>query len=224
MEGLEQIEARAAKIEAEHTARVQYVMGRSIVMLTKQGMRAGALSADNLSNSVNDRLIKNAQERGRKMDSAFAKNWQSRLGQWIVAGAKLERRYASHVQERIGHATVTLASIQHAYQTKRAGLQTQFKALIAAAARTAEQPHLFARLPKAATNWQWALGIPNMPQVKVVEARTFPEIPFTYLMVASVGLVTMFFFGLTLPHGGRKAEAVAHRMEERKQVRYRKAV
>ena len=222
--GLDQIEARAAQIEAEHTARVQYVMGRSIVMLTKQGMRAGALSSDNLSNSVNDRLIKKAQERGRKMDIAFAKNWQSRLGQWIVARAKLKHRYAGHVQERIGQATVELATTQHAYQTKRAGLQPQFKALTAAAGRTAEQPNFFARLPKADPNWQWALSIPNMPQVKVVEARTASEIPFTYLMAASMGLVTMFFFGLTLPREGQKSKTVAHRREERKQVRYRRAV
>jgi hypothetical protein len=187
-------------------------------------MRAGALSADNLSNRVNDRIIENAQAMGMKMHEAFAKNWQPRLGQWIVAAAKQERRYAGHVQERLGQATVDLASTQHAYQTKRAGLQSQFKALTAAAARTEGQPDLFARLPKAPTNWQWALGIPNMPQMEIVEARTFPEIPSTYLMVASVGLVTMFFFGLTLPHAGRKAEAVAHRMEGRKQERYRKAV
>ncbi|UCE63820.1 MAG: hypothetical protein JSU59_01280 [Nitrospirota bacterium] len=222
--GLDQIDARAAQIEAEHTARVQYVMGRSIIMLTKQGMRSGALSTDNLSNSVNDRIIESAQERGRKMDRAFAKNWQPRLGQWIVAGATQERRYAGHVQERIGQATVDLASIQHAYQRKRAGIQTQFKALTAAAARTAEQPDLFARLPKADPNWQWALGIPNMPQVEVVEARTASEIPFTYLMAASAGLVAMFFFGLTLPRGNRNPEPVVHRMEERKQERYRKAV
>lgn len=222
--GLDKIEARAAQFEADHKARVQYVMGRSIVTLTQQGMRAGALSADNLSNSVNDRIIENAQAMGMKMHEAFAKNWQPRLGQWIVVAAKQERRYAGHVQERIGQATVDLASAQHAYQTKRAWLQTQFRALTAAAARTAGQPDLFARLPKAALNWQWALSIPNMPQMEVVEARTFPEIPSTYLMVASVGLVTMFFFGLTLPRGGRKAEAMTHRMEERKQERYQKAV
>jgi hypothetical protein len=222
--GLDQIEAWAAQMEAEHKARVQYVMGRSIVRLTQQGMRAGALSADNLSNSVNDRIIENVQAMGMKMHQAFAKNWQPRLGQWIVAAAKQERRYAGHVQERLGQATVDLASTQHAYQTKRAGVQAQFRALTAAAARIEEQPDLFARLPKANLNWQWALGIPIMPQDEVMEARIFPEIPSTYLMVASIALVTMFFFGWTLPGGGQKVEVTAHPMEGRKQARYRKAV
>ncbi len=222
--GLDQIETRAAKIETEHTARVQYVMGRTIMVLTNQGMRAGALSIDNLSNSVNDRIIKAAQERGRKMDSAFAKNWQPRLGQMIVQAAKLEGRVSERAQERIGQATVEMASSQHAYQTKRAGIQTQFKALMAAAARTEGQPDRFSRLPQNDVNWQWAMSIPNMAQMEMVEARTLPEIPLNYLMLASVGLVTMFFFGLTLPRGGRKAEAVVKRMEDRKQKRYRKAV
>ena len=141
-----------------------------------------------------------------------------------MAAAKQEHRYGSHVQERLGQATVDLASTQHAYQTKRAGFQAQFKALTAAAARVEEQPDLFAPLPKSNLNWQWALGIPIMPRDEVMEARIFPEIPFTYLMVASIGLVTMFFFGWTLPWGGQKVEVTVHRMEGRKQERYRKAV
>ena len=221
---LNQIESRAGKIEADHKALVQYVMGRSIVRLTQQGMRSGALSADNLSTSVNDRIIQNTQAMGMKMNEAFAKNWQPRLGQMIVAAAKLERRVSERIQERIGEATVELASSQHTYQTKRAGIQTQFKALMAASARTERQPNLFARLPQHDLNWQWALDIPTMAKMEMVKARILPEIPFTFLMVASVGLVTMFFFGLTLPRGGRKPEALAYRMGERKQEKYRKAI
>ncbi len=222
-EWVDKIVVRAAQLKAEHEARVQYVMGRSIIMLTKQAMRTGALSTDNLSNHVNNRIIQKAQEKGRKMERAFAKNWQPRLGQWIVAAAKQKSSYAGHMQERIGQATVDIASIQHAYQTKQVELQTQFNALTAAAARTAEQPKLFARLPKNDPNWEWALSITHMPQVEALETRTASEIPFTYLMVASVGLVTMFFVGLTLPGGGRKVEVITHRREESKQARYRKA-
>ena len=222
--GLDQIETRAAQIETEHTARVQYVMGRTILVLTNQGMRSGALSTDNLSNGVNARIIKTSLEKGRKMDRAFAKNWQPRLGQMIVAAAKQEGRVSERAQERIGQATVDLANSQHSYQTKRAGIQNQFKALMAAAARTEGQSDRFARLPQNDLNWRWALGIPSIPQVEMVEARTLPEIPINYLMVASAGLVTLFFLGLTLPRGDRKSEAIVQRREERTQERYRKAV
>ena len=222
--GMDKMDARAAQMEADHKARVQYVMGKSIVRLTKQAIRAGALAADNLSNRVNDRIIENAREIGKKMEYSFAKNWQSRLGHMIVATAKNERRYSRHMQARMGQATVDLAGIQHAYQTKRAGLQTQFKALSAAAGRTSEQPDLFARTPHANLNWQWALGISGMPQVEGMGAPAYSETPFTYLIVASVGLVAMFFFGLMLSHGSRKSEAVIYRMDNRKSESYRRAI
>ena len=222
--GLDKIEMRAAQTEADHQASVQYVMGRITVILTKQGMRAGALSADNLGNGVNKRIMANVQEKGRKMERAFTKSWQPRLGRWIVAAAHQKRRYDGHVQERIGQATVDLASIQHAYQVTRVGLQNQFNALAAAAARTAQQPDSFARLPKADPNWQYALSISKLPQREVVKAGTLPEIPFYFVMAATVGLVTMFFFGLTIPRGGRASEARVTRTEGPKQERYRKAV
>ncbi len=140
------------------------------------------------------------------------------------AAANQERRYAGRVQERIGQATVDLASIQHAYQTTRADIQTQFRALTAAAVRTEAQGELFARLSTAEMNYQQVLGIPSMPQVQMMEARTLPEIPFSYLTVASAGLIVIFLFGITFPHGNREPEMVADQIEERKEERYRKAV
>ena len=222
--GLGKIEKRAAQMEADHQARVQYVMGRSTVFLTKQGMRSGALSVDNLANGVNERIIANVQEKGRKMERAFAKNWQPRLGGWIVKAAHQERRYDGHVQERIGQATVDLASIQHAYHEKRTGLQNQFNALTAAAARTAQQPESFARLPKADPNWRYALSIPQMAQPDVVKGGALPEIPFHLVMAATLGLVAMFFVGLTLPRQGGPSEGRGTRAKARQPARYRKAV
>lgn len=222
--GLDTIEARAAQFQIDHQARVQYVMGTTIVNLTGQAMRAGVLSGDNLSNPYNDRILATAHAKGRKMEEAFARNWQSRLGQWIVAAATQERRYAGHVQERIGQATVDLASTQYAYQSAQADLQNQFKALVAASARTEAQADLFARLSGVEINLQRALGIPGTNQVEIVEARALPEMPYTYLMVASVGLVTVFFFGLTLPRAGRESAEVVHRVEESKRKKYRQAV
>jgi hypothetical protein len=222
--GLDEIEVWAAQMEADHKARVQQVMGRSIISLTQQGMRSGALSADSLSNSVNDRIIETASKMGRKMEKAFARNWQPRLGQMIVATAKQKRRYTDHMQERIGKATVALASAQYAFQTKQSGFETQLKALTAAAERNAAQSEIFARLPKENLNWQRALGIPHMPNWAVVESQTSPGMPVTYLILATVGLVTMFFFGLTWPRHGRKIELVGHGREGMESERYRKAV
>jgi hypothetical protein len=234
-ERVEQVEARAAQMEADHHARVQYVMGRSIVIGTRQGMRAGALSADTLSNSVNGRIIEKAQARGRQMHDAFTKHWQARLGQWIVAAAAQARHSAGHFQERIGQATVDLARIQHVYQTKRAHLQTQFEALTAAARRTAAQPDLLAQAPQADPNWPWALGISTLPQVEVVETRPAPELPVLYFLVASAGFATLLYGWprlekppssggrVTVSGGEQKSESVVSGREEQIREQYRKA-
>ena len=222
--GLDKIEKRAAQMEADHRARVQYVMGRSTVILTKQGMRAGALSADNLENGVNERIIARRSRKGQKYGAGLYEGLATTLGRWIVEAARQEGRYDGHIQERIGRATVDLASIQHAYHVQRASLQNQFNALTAAAARIEPQPDSFARLPKADPNWQYALSISKIPQLDVMKAGTGPEIPVYYVMAATVGLVTMFFLGLSIPREGRKSEARATWIEGRKQDRYRKAV
>lgn len=221
--GLDTIQERAAQFESDHKSRVQYVMGKIIVTLTGQGMRAGALTADTLSNPFNNRIISTAKAMGRNMEEAFAKNWQPRLGQWIVALAEREQAYAAHMQERIGQATVDLASLQHAYQTERTGLQSQVKALTAAAVRTEAAADRVAHVSMADINLQKALGFPNIYQLEVVGSRTYPEIPFVFLLVACAGLFMMFLVGLSLPRRGRTMKAVARPLEERNPGRYRKA-
>ena len=219
LEGLDTIEARAAQFQADHGAQVQYVMGKTIVTLTGQGIRAGVLSAENLSNKFNDRIIATAQALGTLMEEQFAKNWQPRLGEWIVAAAKRERQYAGHVQERIGKQTVKLASIQENYLTKRATLQNQFQALTAASVRTDAQADLFARLARSEVNLQQALGIPAMPEMEIVQARTLPEIPFGYMVAAFGGLVVIFLAGFTFSNRREEPESLDARIERvRKEI------
>ena len=222
--GLNTIEARAAQFQAEHDAQVQYVMGKTIVNLTGQGIRAGVLSADNLSNKFNDRIIATSQSLGNRMEEQFAKNWQPRLGTWIVAAAKRERQFAGHVQERIGKETVALVSLQEHYLTKRAALQNQFQALNAASSRTDAQTNLFARLARSEVNLQQALGIPVMPEMEVVEARTLPEIPFGYMVAAFAALVVIFLAGFTFPRGRQEPESLDARIEKVRKEIYLKAV
>lgn len=222
--GLDTIEARAAQFKADHVARVQYVMGKAIVNLTGQGVRAGVLSADNLSNKFNDRIIATTKAIGDLMNEQFAKNWQSRLGHWIVAAAQREQRFAGHVQERIGNETVELASIQYDYLTKRADMHNQFKALTTAAARTDAQPDLFARLTRTDVNMQQALGIQSMPEMELLEARAFPDIPFGYMIVAFAGLVVIFIIGFTFPSGRREPENTVDRIQKLRKEMFLKAV
>jgi hypothetical protein len=220
--GLDTIEARAAQFKADHEARVQHVMGKIIVNLTHQGVRAGVISADNLSNKFNERIISTAKTTGDFMKEAFANNWQPRLGQWIVSAAKKERAFAGHVQERLGQATVQLATTQHEYLTKREEIQNQLEALVAAAARTNAQTDLFARLARADANMQQALGIQSMPTFEVVEARTLPEIPIGYMLAAFTALVGVFLISFTFPTRRHEPEDLVERIQNLRKEMYRK--
>ena len=224
MGGLNTIEARAAQFQADHDSQVQYVMGKTIVNLTGQGIRAGVLSADNLSNKFNDRIIATSQTLGNRMEEQFAKNWQPRLGEWIVEAAQRERQFTGHVQERIGKETVSLASIQERYLTKRADLQDQFQALTTASARTDAQTDLFARLTNSEVNLQQALGIPIMPEMEMVQARTLPEVPFGYMVAAFATLVVIFLAGFALPRERPEPENLVDRIEKVRKEIYLKAV
>ena len=222
--GLDTIETRAAKFEADHAGRVQFVMGRTIVNLTSQGMRAGVISADNLSNRFNERLIATAKSLGDLLESQFAKNWQARLGHWIVEAGKRENRYAGHIQERIGQATVGLATTQNDYLTKRTEHQIQFNALVTASARTDAQSYPLARLVGADMNLQRALGVTSMPEIEIVEAGTLPEVPFGYLIAAFSALIVIFIAGFMFPSGHRETEAkdMITRIEQLRHEIYRK--
>ncbi|GJL54014.1 MAG: hypothetical protein NPIRA02_11460 [Nitrospirales bacterium] len=226
IEGLDTIKAQAAQFKADHDAQVQYVMGKIIVNLTRQGVRAGVLSADNLSNKFNDRIIATAQAMGNLMNKQFAKNWQPRLGQWIIAAAQREQHFAGHVQEQIGKQTVELASTQHRYLTKSAEIKNQLGALTAAAVRTEAQPsNQFARFTRPEVNMQQALGIQSMPEMEVIEARAFPEIPFGYMIAAFAGLIVVFLLGFTFSAPRqRQPEDVSTKIQELYRDLYRKAV
>ena len=67
-----------------------------------------------------------------------------------------------------------------------------------ASARTDAQTDLFARLTNSEVNVQRALGIPIMPEMEIVQARTLPEIPFGYMVAAFVALVAIFLGGFAI--------------------------
>lgn len=222
--GLNTIESRAAKFQADHSGRVQHMMGQTIVTLTSRGMRAGVLSAENISNPSNDRIIARTKAIENFLESTFAQRWQARLGQWIVEAATKEWQFAGRLQERMGQGIVDLASAQGSYLAKSAENQNQLQSLTAAATRTETQNNQFIRLVGSAANLQKTLGVKGTPGVEVVEARTLPEIPFTYMCIALLGLGIVFFIGLSYPSGRREPEPVVDRIERIRREIFLKAV
>lgn len=94
--------AHIESLEADHSTRVQWVLGRVIVTLTSQGIRTGMVTADTIANEPNRRIIALAQEAGIKLDDAFKAERQARLGTTIVAGTLAQARRTDNSWERVG--------------------------------------------------------------------------------------------------------------------------
>ena len=60
-------ELRAFGQEADHRARMQFVMGKAVVNQTRRGLASGVLSADQYASDFNTALIRRAELFGQRM-------------------------------------------------------------------------------------------------------------------------------------------------------------
>lgn len=96
------IAAHIQSLEADHSTRVQWVLGRLIVTLTSQGTRTGMVTTDNSANEANRRIIGLARETGIMLDNAFKAERQARLGTTIVTETLAQARLTDDSWERVG--------------------------------------------------------------------------------------------------------------------------
>ena len=89
-------------LEADHSTRVQWILGRLIVTFTSQGIRTGMVTADKSAEEPNRRIIALAQEAGTKLDDAFKAERQARIGTTIVSETLPRARGADTSLERVG--------------------------------------------------------------------------------------------------------------------------
>ena len=192
----------AAAIPADHMARVQYVMGRSIVNFTARGIRSGVLSADQYLSDYNTNMIRVTEVSGQRLDLEFASTWQVTLGREIVDASQNYTWQAGVIQERLGTAIVHLMQAQTGLEEVQATQQEQLASLIVAAIRTealADRLTLLAAIE----------SFPEDTAVASTEPTSWPEIPMGYLIVAGLMLVTVFFGGLSLTARSRETKALA---------------
>ena len=192
----------AAKVPADHLARVQYVMGRAIVNFTARGIRSGVLSADQYRSDYNTNMIRAIEANGQRLDHEFASAWQATLGREIVDAIQDSSRQAGAIQERLGTAILHLTQAQTGSEEVRAGQQEQLASLVVAAIRTEA---LVDRLTLLAA----IESLPEDTAVASTEPASWPEIPMGYLIVAGLILVTVLFGGLSLTARSREAKALA---------------
>ena len=193
---------QATTVPADHMARVQYVRGRAIVNFTARGIRSGVLSADQYLSDFNTSMIRVTEARGQRLDHEFASTWQATLGRKIVDAIQNYTERAGAIQERLGTALVQMTQAQAGSEEVRAAQQEQLASLVVAAIRTetlADRLTLLAAIE----------SFPEDTAVTSAEPASWPEIPMSYLIVAGLMLVAVFFGGLSLTARSRETKALA---------------
>jgi hypothetical protein len=193
---------RAATIPADHMARVQSVMGRSIVNFTRRGVRSGTLSADQYLSDYNSGLIRVTESMGRRLDRDFKATWQPMLGRWIVDASQGYARRSMAVQEQLGTAILHMAQAKTMLEDAWAANQYQLGSLVAAVDRSGAPADRTVSLAAAKSASAGTAGFST-------GFASIPEIPPGYLIAALLGLCAVFFGGLMLSAAGREAKALA---------------
>ncbi len=190
---VDDLSGRMMELDADHAARVQYILGRSIVAFTERGVRTGLLSPVLVDGPYNQRIIALTQARGEQMNAIYHESRQPMLGRMIIAIAQAAHdtvRVGERVQDRLGRAIVRMASLQEEGQAK-AEAQTQLALLIVGSIHTEELAARFDSLVKAEASTQ--------PVSMALSAlRTWPEISTGLLVAGSTGLMGLFGIGLMM--------------------------
>ena len=182
------LSARMMELDADHAARVQYILGRSISVFTERGVRSGLLSPVLIDAPYNQRMITLTQARAQQMEGAYQDSRQPMLGRMIVGVAQATddmMRVGERIQDSLGRAIVRIASLQEENQAK-AEAQTQLALLIVASIHTEEMAERFDSLVKAETSTQPVSMVFSEP-------RTWPEISTGLLAAGSIGLIGLFW-------------------------------
>jgi hypothetical protein len=206
---------QAIAVPANHLARVQGVMGRSIVNFTTRGVRNGLLSVDRDGTLYNMRMIGAIEAQGQRLHNEFASTWQTTIGHRIVEAAQHDWLQAGALQERLGWALVQVVQTQMTAAAGRAVQQEQLASLIVAAVRSerATDP----------TTLPTVLARPEPIAGASTEQATWPEMPMGYLLIAGLMLSVVFLGGLSLAAQSREAKAYAQMKRDADRWVYRMA-
>ena len=202
------VRALAQMIDGEHTARVQYVLGRSLVNATSRGVRAGLVSGVEYDTAFNRRMIETAEATGDRLRARFAEIREPLFGQVIIAFTQDLDRVHGQIQQRIGTAVARVTSVQQRYSEIKGEAQERLALLTVAA--------INARMSERVEPPGLAPG-PSPMSVSFSAERSWPDVPIGVLILASIGLIGLFCAGLFLP----EAEPESPLLEEAKPA-YRK--
>lgn len=212
---LERIAAHDGLVEADHAARLQFVMGQRIVNATLRGIRAGIYQqVPAVADRYNRRLIRTVELNAIRMDNQYRQAHQPLLGWEIVAATQIHEHLQGQVQERLGHAIVQSVMVQEAYGTALAGAQEQLATVTLAAIHQERVADRFARLAAADSR--------QVRQPLFSGPRSWPEIPMGIMVALSFGLIGIFLIGVSTPSPRHEAAVSMEPLTDVSEAPYRK--
>lgn len=212
---LERIAAHDGLVEADHAARLQFVMGQRIVNATLRGIRAGIYQqVPAVADRYNRRLIRTVELNAIRMDNQYRQAHQPLLGWEIVAATQIHEHLQGQVQQRLGHAIVQSVMVQEAYGTALAGAQEQLATVTLAAIHQERIADRFARLAAADSR--------QVRQPLFSGPRSWPEIPMGIMVVLSFGLIGIFLIGVSTPSPRHEAAVSMEPLTDVSEAPYRK--
>lgn len=185
---LERVGAMGRTLEAQHEARVQFVMGRRIVDFTGRGVRAGIYGTAPLAARYNRRMVRATEREVVRMDGHYRLGRESALGGEIVAVTLGRIQLEGQTQQRLGHAIVRASLVQNAYGPALAWAQEQLATASIAAVHHEQVADRFDKLASAEMSTSGEAVLFSSP-------RTWPEVPVGLLVTLSLGLIGIFVIG-----------------------------
>lgn len=180
--------------EADHRARMQFVMGKTVVNHTRRGILSGILSADQYANDFNTNLIRTAELTGQRMHDQFEATRQGVLGRSLVEAIQEEDRLATAVQERLGRAVVQVTQAQEFYEEGKATEQAQLASAAMASIRTDASTERLALLEE----------MPSERSLVAYHRTATADVSRGSLILACLALITLFIGGLAF--GSKKSD------------------
>ena len=187
-------ELRAFGQEADHQARMQYVMGKAVVNQTRRGIATGMLSADQYAGDFNTNLIRTAELTGQRMHDQFEATRQAAIGRSIIEAIQEEDQMTAAAQERVGRAVVQVTQAQELYAEAKADRQVQLASATVAAVRTDALMDRLALLEDMSTE----------RRIIAHHRSASADVSRGALILACVGLIALFVGGLAF--SSRKGE------------------
>ena len=192
--------ARANLIDEDHAARVQYVAGRSLVDSTARGVRVGVLSPASLRDSYNRRIIETVEARINGLEDGHLNIRETSLGRAIVSAAQSDAAAMEGLQERLGTTMTRVMSVQEEYGRTLGEAQERLTSVSLAAVQSEQVADRFTQLAGAGM---------TQPAVGFSAPQSWPEVPISLLIGMSVGLIGIFFIGLSAPSPLRESNITA---------------